>query len=1342
MRRFRWSVVVLAALAASHAAAGPICPRAARPPEIDGRLDDAAWRDALTLTDFTQPKSDRRPGKGVEARLCFDARALYVAFVCAEPDTKGIRARATVENDDVWKDDCVEVWVRSTASQLESDQFIVNTLGTRQSVRRRQRRLERPWRPAWRAKVRVAADRWVAELRIPMSDLELAAPKPGDMIQLKLGREDPGGAATALSTWPAGSPYAGTEGFAAVYFERDNLLANADMSRREAGKVAAWSFHKGDAGLFASVAEGPGRAIRFRAPGRYTTASQSLRLKPDARYRIEARVKGAAGTYLRARTAPKAGAKTTTPYTANVKPGGAWRRIVVPFPTGPTGRALILIGNTESGGAGEVLVADLRVVQEAAFEAFGPGVPVAADAPAPTVIRKLPVADCRALKGFLGTPVDGTTESGDWSGGVWEYGQRGAGAGVWYAYRQNDGLHVTLADPRGFHAVLIRGGARVRMYRDCPKVDEPAGGTLLAELPGRTRRSRAWFDSPVRTRRVSFFELDDGLISDVSFFRIERGTAGLPEPIRQPVGGAASPAGAVEDWLARRFDKASRHALRFAPGAKGGAIAAEKGRTLHLLSDALEDETPLAAIGLDLRIAEGPTPVPLTVAVQDPLNPKSQLFGADVVLDKPGRCRVVMDFPDQIVPAGAPLWLSVTFGAGATVRSAAVDLYAVARGQAAAEALAYRKLLLKTYFVSLSEARPWNGWYDERRKAKSLADPRWGPQLKELVMTLAQCKRLGPADDLVRQYDEWIYRNYRPRRKTMPAFTPRIDRVPGAPEWAVVARQAWLAARSVPAWWVENRCVPTGEFGGMIGDDTDMYQNYADLPMFERGGVAAKVMAAAGRLAELAEKETLTAGLNRRTMDPLHAYEEGVNHEALMAWWHYGEPVFFERCLVAARSTEALTVVTPAGHRHFKSQQCGAADLKMDRKTDVDGHAHPLMWHPTFEVAWYNANPRAIEHLRQWGDGWLEHMQPGKYATSVEVATERVVETTDRPLYGGYGALGSGMLFLYAITGEAKYLGPFFEAFRRGSRNTSPHPILPELIHRHGLGFLGDEKLRALVGDSGVAATLVTGDKRPLIDALKKDIAELQRYPAMYTTAEPYTDRVFLYALRNPAIVYTGGYASRNKLNHTHAVSWSGLGTDYAALVLKASRDALKVLVYNFADRPARGRMCLWALDHGEYRLRVGPDADGDDRIDKPAREETLELLRASPIDLTLAPRRVTVVELGQVRRLDDVRLRADLALSARELRLADGKVHAVAHNIGSRDVAAFEAALVDSRGKVHARKALGPLAAPLDLKPKRLPFSLPAPPRGATGWSVVLDPDGRVPEIYEPNNRVPLGAP
>ncbi len=1077
-----------------------------------------------------------------------------------------------------------------------------------------------------------------------------------------------------------------------------NLLRNPDLSEREGGRPRPWSFSKGDAGLFAPATDGGRPVIRFAAPGRYATMEQELRLKPNARYRLEADVKGTAGIYLRARVTLRPGGESV-PHTADTKPSADYQHYDAPFPTGPTGEALIVIGNTESHGRGEVLIAGLAIVEEPPAD---PGPAIRIQPGEWTVVTKLPVADCRALKGFIGTPVDGSLESWDWSGKSWEYNQRGAGAGVGYAYRSNDGLHITLADKGGFNALLIRGGARVKLYRDCARYDDPTSGTLLADLPGRCDRSRLWFDKPVATDRVSFFDLKDGRLADVAFFRTDRGIEVRAQSLE-------------------------------------ASVTELKGGLRRVMPQPLEGEMPLAAIGLEFVVADAATPIPFTIAVPDPLNPQRRLFEADFLLSKPGRCKVVLDFPDQIVPKGVSLTVDLTIGAAASVRDVVFHRYPIARERALPEALAYRKFLLKTCFCSISEARPWTGWYDEARMQKSLAEPRWGPQLKELLMTLEQCKQLGPNDDLVRQYDEWIFRAL--RRKTMKPWEPKVDAAPGAPEWAAVARQAWLAAREVPRWWIENRMVPTGEFGGEVGDDTDMYQNYADFPMFESDGVGAMVKDGAARLTELAEKEHLEAGLNRRTMDPLHAYEEGVNHEALMAWWNYGDPVYLERCMVAARSTEALTVLTPKGHRHFKNQDCGAADLKMNRPLGVDGHAHPLMWHPTLEVAWYNHNPRALKNLREWADGWLAHMEPSKYATAVEVATEKIAETTDRPLYGGYGALGSCFLYLYWLTDDAKYLKPFFEAFEKGSRNTSPHLILPELIQRHGLEFLGP-KLKELVAGEGVAETLVTGDKKPLIEALKRDIAELQRFPAMYTTAEPFTDRVFLYAISNAAIAYTGGYATRNKLPHTHAVSWEGFGTEYAALVLRAKRDSLKALVYNFADKPLSGRLRPWTLDHGLYTLRLAPEGGGLGATGGTPVPPTIEVIRAAPIPLTLPPKAVTVVELVQTKKLEPEWERPDLALSPREVRVEGETVHGIAHNLGSRPVESFEAALLDSDGKVRARQTLGPLDAPLDLEPKLLPFHLDGLPRGAKGWSVVLDPDNRLPELFEGNNRAAVPAP
>ena len=974
-----------------------------------------------------------------------------------------------------------------------------------------------------------------------------------------------------------------------------------------------------------------------------------------------------------------------------------------------------------------------------AYEADGPVIPLAADRE--VTATKVPAADCRALRGFVTAPVDGRLDSYDWNMGIWEYGMRGAGAGVGYAYRKNDGLHVTLADSDGVDAVQIRRGARVKLYRDAARYDDPGKAPLVWRFEGRAQSSRALFPSRVKASHFSFFDLEDGLIADVSFLRVGARPAALvgARAVTLAASGKGD-AGDLAPFLARRFSEKDP-VLRLGGAATG--FRAEARQAIHLIGEALPAETSLGGIALRLDVPDAPTGCPLTAAVQDPLNPRQELIGADFSIGKAGALNLVLDFPDQVVPAGGRLWVTLTFGAPVTVARAEADLLLLPREKALPQALAFRKLVMKGLFCQLSEARQWGLIRKTTDREKFYKENHWGEGVKELSETIGQCKALGPADDTVRAYDEWVHRSQR----DFPPFEPRIDAAPGAPEWAVLARQAWLAARAVPAWWLEHRLVPTGEFGGEVGDDTDMYQNFADFPMLESDGVGAQVKAGAACLAELAEERHLENGLNKRTMDSLHAYEEGVNHESLMLWWNYGDPLAFERCLAAAKAMPALTTVTARGHRHFKSDDCGAEDLRIERPLGVDGHANALMLHPCLEVAWYNRSPAVLKFLREWGGAWAEHMKPGEYAQLVDVKTETATKTDPRPLMGAYGGQGTAHAYLYGVTGDPKYIRPFLDQWEQGKDIYPARDFVPEMWHAGALDGIPQPARESVLRGHKMGAGIALGDRTALREALKADIAELQRFGTMYTDAEVFTDRVFLYAMTNAARCYTGGYATRNRFQHTHAASWDGFGTDYAALVLVARGSHFKALLYNFGDKPLAGRVRLWTLAHGRYRLALGPDADGDDKADKAARTETLEIARATPLALTLPAKTVMVLDLEQMERLDPIEERADLALSAGEVRVEKGVVTGVVHNIGGKDAPAFVVALLDAAGKVRARQDLGPLAAPLDLLPKRLPFRL-ALPAGArpAGWRVVVAAAGALPggsagfpEITQENNVVVL---
>lgn len=330
--------------------------------------------------------------------------------------------------------------------------------------------------------------------------------------------------------------------------------------------------------------------------------------------------------------------------------------------------------------------------------------------------------------------------------------------------------------------------------------------------------------------------------------------------------------------------------------------------------------------------------------------------------------------------------------------------------------------------------------------------------------------------------------------------------------------------------------------------------------------------------------------------------------------------------------------------------------------------------------------------------------------------------------------------FLAWTLDDPRYLKPFVETFAAGRQSTSPNNLLPELLHRYGAGpILGES---ASLVPEGVAATVLQGDTQHLVQALKTDVAELQQFGTMYTSAEPFTDRVFLSALSNVAIAYTGGFATRNKYNRSHAVSWSGFGTDYAALVHEATPSRFRAAIYNFSSSALDGQARFWSLDDGQYVLRLGPDADGDHHIDAgQTATRKLTIDRGEPLSVHLPSHQVTVIELELLRSHGDAQDRADLALSPLDTEVSAGIIRGVAHNIGRQSAHAV-VLLLDPAGVERGRVDLGLLSAPEDLVPVRVAWSFNAPSdltSEATGWTVVLEPDITAREIYRGNNSVSL---
>jgi len=108
---------------------GYVCHRASEPPQIDGRLNEAAWKAARWTDDFADIEGDAKPKPRfrTRAKMLWDDDYFYVAAELEEPHVWG-----TLTNHDavIFHDNDFEVFIDPDGDNHEYYEFEINALNT------------------------------------------------------------------------------------------------------------------------------------------------------------------------------------------------------------------------------------------------------------------------------------------------------------------------------------------------------------------------------------------------------------------------------------------------------------------------------------------------------------------------------------------------------------------------------------------------------------------------------------------------------------------------------------------------------------------------------------------------------------------------------------------------------------------------------------------------------------------------------------------------------------------------------------------------------------------------------------------------------------------------------------------------------------------------------------------------------------------------------------------------------------------------------------------------------------------------------------------------------------
>lgn len=149
---------------------------------LDGRLDEADWQKAPVISDFTQsfPKPGAQPTDRTEVRVLYDDAALYVGVRMFDAHPDSIASQLARRDAIGIYSDWVHVIIDSYHDRRTAFRFSANPRGVKKDVyNSNDGQEDLNWDAIWEVATNVDSAGWVAEFRVPLSQLRFGSGVPG-----------------------------------------------------------------------------------------------------------------------------------------------------------------------------------------------------------------------------------------------------------------------------------------------------------------------------------------------------------------------------------------------------------------------------------------------------------------------------------------------------------------------------------------------------------------------------------------------------------------------------------------------------------------------------------------------------------------------------------------------------------------------------------------------------------------------------------------------------------------------------------------------------------------------------------------------------------------------------------------------------------------------------------------------------------------------------------------------------------------------------------------------------------------------------------------------------------
>lgn len=510
---------------------------------------------------------------------------------------------------------------------------------------------------------------------------------------------------------------------------------------------------------------------------------------------------------------------------------------------------------------------------------------------------------------------------------------------------------------------------------------------------------------------------------------------------------------------------------------------------------------------------------------------------------------------------------------------------------------------------------------------------------------------------------------------------------PDAPDWANLQREGLERLADIVHWWIRERQLPDGQFGGGWGDDVEMWRWW--IPVLIAFEDPLIVDAQARTSAGIFERPHLRGGFTSRLTDVEHSNEDTTDTILPMMHLRPDDPLWQGRALrLAELMRTAWTGRNERGLLQFKSIYFSIDRVDEAPRRAFDTVYHPSIVQPTLLYWQRTGDPSLTRLFGEWLHTWVdasareEHGKPAGILPSTLAWPSGSVGHAGAPwwepfplnhndaLYnwpGASGLMSSSLLLAWHMTRDDRYLAPirsmakFALAHQKdpdGGRD--PAPGSDAWIARQLERFLPDTlaKYRLLSGDAsfdaylaararGYAKFRLLNDRRALLSGLTRNAEAFRSNWEAFTAEMRWTDRVLNFTsnyLRylpeeapptpSPEVLYASatGDPGSPLVFPLNAVRWRTPPRAIAALVTQSGPSSFGAELFHFGDTPRTLSAEFLLLRPGDYELLVTPLGTSHEapatrtvfRVEGPRAEVSLTLPARRLTTVTVMPSRST----------------------------------------------------------------------------------------------------------------------